>query len=178
MSAKLLTGKKPQAGGRFQSGNLTKRQKEVLAELEKLAKRLGLKVSTGRLLFAGLKLKGGRCSLRDQPWLVLDMFLPYEDQVETFKRAFLEITPETGIPDSMVRNLSKEVRAVAALTVRAIGFSGALEAGSGSARRAGVDLAEPEGEISPKGLDETGSDEESQDSETRSLAAERLATLF
>jgi hypothetical protein len=35
---------------------LTKHQKEVLAELERLAKRLGLKVSSGRLLFAGLKL--------------------------------------------------------------------------------------------------------------------------
>ena len=108
MAARLVSGKKGLAGGKLQSGNLTKRQKDVLTELEKLAKKLGLKVSSGKLLFAGLKLKGGRCSLRDEPWLVLDRFLPYQDQVDTFKKAFLEITPETGIPEIMVQNLDRQ----------------------------------------------------------------------
>jgi hypothetical protein len=107
---------------RGQPGNMTRRQKDVLGELERLARRMGLKVSSGRLLFAGLKLKGGRCSLREQPWLILDRQLPYEDQVETYKRAFLEMAPATGIPDDMVRSLSREVRELAALTVRSIGL--------------------------------------------------------
>ncbi|MDR1658626.1 MAG: hypothetical protein LBT47_13980 [Deltaproteobacteria bacterium] len=91
--------------GKPSEGNLTKRQLSVLSELEKLAKKQGLKVSAGRLIFAGLRLKGGRCSLRNQKWVVLDRFQTFEEQLECFRLAlesleindlhFYELSPET-----------------------------------------------------------------------------------
>jgi hypothetical protein len=65
-----------------------KKQKENLSSLEKLAKALGIKVSGGKLLYAGLRLKGGQCFLREEPWLILDRNQPYEEQLELYREAF------------------------------------------------------------------------------------------
>ena len=65
----------------------SKKQKAALSELEKLARRLGLRISYGRLRFAGLKLKSGQCLFRGEKWLVMDRKQPFEDQLEVFKDA-------------------------------------------------------------------------------------------
>ncbi|MDR1049578.1 MAG: hypothetical protein LBP95_00560 [Deltaproteobacteria bacterium] len=104
------------------AGNLglTKKQAASLAELEKLAKKLGLRVFFGKLVFAGIKLKGGNCLLREDSWVVVDRYQPYEDQAEVFRKALagLEIDPATAAA------CSAEVRAV-------IGLSGGPASGSG-----------------------------------------------
>ncbi|MDR2459518.1 MAG: hypothetical protein LBE38_01855 [Deltaproteobacteria bacterium] len=64
-----------------------KQQKDNLLALERLAKGLGIKVSTGKLLYAGLRLKGGQCILRKEPWLVLDRSQPYEEQLALYLEA-------------------------------------------------------------------------------------------
>jgi hypothetical protein len=67
-----------------------KKRKEILAELVKLARKAGLKVSSGKLVYAGVKLKGGQCSLREETWLVLDQAQPFEEQVEICRQAILK----------------------------------------------------------------------------------------
>jgi hypothetical protein len=79
-----------------------KKQKVILTELEKLAKKMGLKVSTGKLVYAGLKLRSGQCVLREEQWLVLDRAQPFEDQVELFKRALTDLGVEKElIPEDL-----------------------------------------------------------------------------
>ena len=58
--------------------------------MEKLAKQVGLRVSWGKLRFAGLKLKGGQCLFKGEKWLVLDRTQPYEDQLDSFREALQE----------------------------------------------------------------------------------------
>ncbi|MDR1081325.1 MAG: hypothetical protein LBQ79_10295 [Deltaproteobacteria bacterium] len=67
------------------------KQREQLSLLEKFARGLGLKVSSGNLLFAGLRLKSGQCVYREEPWLVLDRTQPFEDQLELFRKAFEDL---------------------------------------------------------------------------------------
>ena len=80
---------------------VTKKQEHILRELDKLARRLGLRVSYGNLRFAGLKLKGGQCLFKGEKWVVVDRKQPYEDQLDVFREAIvqfdlssLEILPE------------------------------------------------------------------------------------
>ena len=72
-------------------GDMPKKKRDTLGELERIAKSLGLKVHTDKLLFAGLKLKGGRCLLRERRWLVLDRFATYEERLEAFREAFRDL---------------------------------------------------------------------------------------
>jgi len=70
---------------------LSKKQKAILEALEAAAKRAGLKISTGPLRYAGLKLKGGSCLFRDRRWLIMDRAQPFDDLVEIFRQA---LSPE------------------------------------------------------------------------------------
>lgn len=83
------------------AGRITKKQKSSLQELEKLARKLGLKVSYGKLRFAGLKLKGGQCIYRGEKWLVMDRNQPFDEQVDLYREAFKEfdLTSEEISPD-------------------------------------------------------------------------------
>ena len=65
----------------------SKKQLLVLGALERAAKKLGLKVSAGKLQFAGLKLKGGNCLFKGEKWLVFDRNQPFEDVVEIYRQA-------------------------------------------------------------------------------------------
>jgi hypothetical protein len=79
-----------------------KKEKENLAILEKLAKGLGIKVSSGKLLYAGLRLKGGQCILRDEPWLILDRNQPYEEQLDLYREAFNKLNMDlTDLPPTL-----------------------------------------------------------------------------
>jgi len=69
----------------------SKKQKVILEVLEDAARRAGLKISTGRLRYAGLKLKGGSCLLRGRRWLIMDRAQPFEDLLEIFRQA---LSPE------------------------------------------------------------------------------------
>jgi hypothetical protein len=77
-----------------------KKQQENLTLLERFSRSRGLKVSSGKLVYAGLRLKSGRCVYKDEPWLCLDRAQPYEDQLELFRRAFAELKIE-GLPDEV-----------------------------------------------------------------------------
>ena len=87
---------------------ITKKQKEALSELDRLARGKGLRVSYGDLKFGGLKLKGGQCLFRGEKWLVLDRKQPYEDQVDVFRDALddFELRPDE-IPDRLRGLLSR-----------------------------------------------------------------------
>ena len=77
----------------------TKKQKAILEALESAARRAGLKVSTGRLRYAGLKLKGGSCLFRGRRWLIMDRTQPFEDLLEIFRQALSpEELAEAGLP--------------------------------------------------------------------------------
>ncbi|MEW6266826.1 MAG: hypothetical protein AB1641_27440 [Thermodesulfobacteriota bacterium] len=76
------------------AGKLTKKQVKILKDLEKAARRSGLRVSYGKLNFAGLKLKGGQCLFRGEKWLVLDRRQPFEDQMDIFREAMEEMDLE------------------------------------------------------------------------------------
>jgi hypothetical protein len=69
----------------------SKKQKAILESLEAVARRAGLKVSTGRLRYAGLKLKGGNCLLRGRRWVIMDRSQPFDDLLEIFRQA---LSPE------------------------------------------------------------------------------------
>jgi len=69
----------------------SKKQKVILEVLEDAARRAGLTVSTGRLRYAGLKLKGGSCLLRGRRWLIMDRAQPFEDLLEIFRQV---LSPE------------------------------------------------------------------------------------
>ncbi|MDR2353925.1 MAG: hypothetical protein LBF22_12385 [Deltaproteobacteria bacterium] len=66
-----------------------KKQKEVLLALERHAKNLGIKVNTGKLIFSGIRLRAGQCLFREQVWLILDRFQPFEEKVDLFREAFV-----------------------------------------------------------------------------------------
>lgn len=85
----------------------TKKQREVLKALEAAAKRMGLRVSAGKLRFAGLKLKGGCCLLRGHRWLVVDREQPFDDQVDIFRQAL-------STEDLTTSDLSDELRLMVA----------------------------------------------------------------
>ena len=86
------------------AGKYTKKQREILSELEKLAKSLGMRVSFGNLKFAGLKLKGGHCRLKDEQWLVVDRRQAFEEQVETFREALSQFDlKEEDTPPALKR---------------------------------------------------------------------------
>jgi hypothetical protein len=87
------------------TSGLTKKQSQIISELDKLAKKVGLKVSAGKLVFAGLKLKSGQCQLRQDNWLVVDRFQPYEEQLDVYRRALAGIKIQ-------LENLSPETRTV------------------------------------------------------------------
>ncbi|MDR2405369.1 MAG: hypothetical protein LBE27_03260 [Deltaproteobacteria bacterium] len=63
-------------------------EKNTLARLEKIAKDLGIRVSTGKLFYAGLKLQPGRCTLRGETWLILDIHQPFDEQVDLYRELF------------------------------------------------------------------------------------------
>ncbi|MFH1135899.1 MAG: hypothetical protein V1816_07415 [Pseudomonadota bacterium] len=81
-------------------GKFTKKQRDALGELEKLAKRLGMRVSFGNLKFAGLNLKGGHCRLKEEKWLVVDRRRSFEEQVDIFREALgqFELSEEDTPP--------------------------------------------------------------------------------
>ena len=77
------------------------KQGERLKELERLAQKLGIKVSYSDMKFAGLRLKSGQCIFRGRYWLVLNRKDHYEEKVNFFLEAFenfdlsdQEISPE------------------------------------------------------------------------------------
>lgn len=67
--------------------DITRKQKEILKELEELSKKLGYKVSYGKLRFGGLRLRGGQCLFKGDVWLVMDRAQPFEDRLEVFRNA-------------------------------------------------------------------------------------------
>ena len=77
----------------------SKKQRALLEALEEAAQRAGLKVSTGRLRYAGLKLKGGSCLLRGRRWIIMDRAQPFDDLLEIFRQALSpEELAEAGVP--------------------------------------------------------------------------------
>jgi hypothetical protein len=77
----------------------SKKQKVILEALEEAARRAGLKVSTGRLRYAGLKLKGGSCLYRGRRWLIMDRTQPFDELLEIFRQALSpEELAEAGLP--------------------------------------------------------------------------------
>jgi hypothetical protein len=86
-----------------------KKRKTILVELVKLAKKAGIKVSTGKLVYAGVKLKGGQCSLREETWLVIDQAMPFEEQVEACRQAILQRDlAKEKIPDDLKEIFGKD----------------------------------------------------------------------
>jgi hypothetical protein len=69
----------------------SKKQKAILEVLEDAARRAGLTISTGRLRYAGLKLKGGSCLLRGRRWLIMDRAQPFDDLLDIFRQV---LSPE------------------------------------------------------------------------------------
>ncbi|MDR2367154.1 MAG: hypothetical protein LBF58_03450 [Deltaproteobacteria bacterium] len=88
------------------SSGLTKTQNQVIGELDKLAKKNGLKVSGGKLVYAGLRLRGGNCVLRRENWLVVDRLQPYEDQLDAYRRALSGF----GLMQGQLEGLSPQAR--------------------------------------------------------------------
>jgi hypothetical protein len=89
----------------------SKKQKLILSDLEKFAKRIGLKVSSGKLIYAGLKLKSGQCTLRQEPWLIVDKTQPVDDQIELYRQALATLElPSEDIPVGLKEILGKEIQ--------------------------------------------------------------------
>ncbi len=85
----------------------SKKQREILKALETVARRSGLKVSSGQLRFAGLRLKGGSCFLRGRQWLVLDKNQPFEELLDIYREALpLEALLSDALPDELSALLS------------------------------------------------------------------------
>lgn len=81
----------------------TKKQQETLKALEEAARRQGLKVSSGQLRFAGLKLKGGSCLLRGRQWLILDKSQPFDELVELYRQVLSpEELVDCGLPPDLL----------------------------------------------------------------------------
>ena len=69
---------------------VVKKQEETLRELERLARKVGLRVAYGDMKFAGLKLRSGHCLFKGERWLVLDRKQSFEDKLELFSDALGE----------------------------------------------------------------------------------------
>lgn len=65
-----------------------RKQTEAIHSLEKIAQKIGLRVSYGDMKFAGLRLKGGHCIFKDEHWLVLNRKDDHDDKVDLFLEAF------------------------------------------------------------------------------------------
>lgn len=85
---------------------LSKKQRETLAALDKLAQRAGLKVSYGRLNYAGLRFKGGGCRFKGRNWLIIDRLRSFEEQLEVFQA----VLSERDWPDDISPDLLKLLR--------------------------------------------------------------------
>ena len=124
----------------------SKKQKVILEVLEDAARRAGLTVSTGRLRYAGLKLKGGSCLLRGRRWLIMDRAQPFEDLLELFRQV---LTPE----ELAAAGLSRDGLSLAGSERRAA-QAGAVP--DGEAEDGAVEAGEvPDGEV-PDGAAEDG----------------------
>jgi hypothetical protein len=86
-------------------------EKNTLGRLGKLAKSVGIRVSTGKLIYAGLKLKPGTCTLRGETWLILDVNQPFDEQVDLFREVLSEIDYDHALipPDLRELVLAEEV---------------------------------------------------------------------
>ncbi|MDR2935043.1 MAG: hypothetical protein LBV70_04085 [Candidatus Adiutrix sp.] len=97
----------------------SKKQQAILEGLEAAARRAGLTVSTGRLRYAGLKLKGGSCLLKGRRWLIMDRAQPFDDLLEIFRQA---LSPEELAEAGLSRDglaLTAAERAAASATAPA-----------------------------------------------------------
>ncbi|MDR2443644.1 MAG: hypothetical protein LBE31_09010 [Deltaproteobacteria bacterium] len=113
--ARVTKTRGPKAKGAQASFGLNKKQQSLLADYERLAKMTGLKVSAGRLVFAGLRLKGGRCSLRSQNWLVIDRFQTFEEQLDCFRAALAGQTITEELLEEFSEEFQKSFRQSASL---------------------------------------------------------------
>jgi len=85
----------------------SKKQQEILRAMEAAARRLGLKVSSGQLRFAGLKLRGGSCLLRGRQWLILDRSQAFDDLVDIYRQALpLDEVEKCGLEPELVNLIS------------------------------------------------------------------------
>ena len=82
-------------------GKTKKKQEAQLKELEKLAQRVGIKVSYSDMKFAGLKLKSGQCLFKGRHWLVLNRKEYFEEKVNLFREALgnFDLTEEELSPE-------------------------------------------------------------------------------
>ena len=101
----------------------TKKQQIILKELEKLAKRLGVRVSYGDLRFGGLRLKGGQCLFKGEKWMVLDRKQAFDDQLDIFL-SVLNQADLSGqeIPPELENVLSPLLTADSAESLELFGF--------------------------------------------------------
>jgi hypothetical protein len=78
-----------------------KKQAEQLKELEKLAQRVGIKVSYSDMKFAGLRLKSGQCLFKGRHWLVLNRKDHFEEKVDLFRETLenFDLTGEELSPE-------------------------------------------------------------------------------
>ena len=68
---------------------------------------MGLKVSSGQLRFAGLKLRGGSCLLRGRQWLILDRSQSFDDLVDIYRQVLsLSEVEKCGLEPDTVELLS------------------------------------------------------------------------
>ena len=89
------------------NNRLTKHQNQILSELEKLTVKSGIRVSASKLSYAGLKLKGGECLLRDIKWLVIDNYQSFEEQLFHFRAALSQV----NLPRGALEKLSPQALA-------------------------------------------------------------------
>jgi len=68
----------------------TKKQQDLLGELEKLAARKGLRISYGDMKFAGLRLKSGQCLFKGEPWVVLSRQDALEEKLALIGEALMQ----------------------------------------------------------------------------------------
>jgi hypothetical protein len=119
---------------------LTKKQQATLSELEKLSRKLGLRVYSGKLIFAGLKLKGGQCLLRDDSWVVIDRYQPYEEQVEVFRKGLGKVSIEANVALSC----SLEVQAIIKQVQNLLPLALAPAAGAQESKNSKVETSQVE----------------------------------
>jgi hypothetical protein len=84
-----------------------KHQALVINELDKLARKSGLKIFTGKLVYAGLKIQSGNCRLHSDKCLVIDRGQPYEEQLDVYRQALLGV----DIQPNHLEELSRETKA-------------------------------------------------------------------
>ncbi|MDR2302913.1 MAG: hypothetical protein LBF38_12880 [Deltaproteobacteria bacterium] len=68
-----------------------KHQVKVITELDKLARKCGVKIFTGKLVYAGLKIQSGNCRLHSDNCLVIDRGQPYEEQLDLYRQVLLNV---------------------------------------------------------------------------------------